>query len=273
VTGPDELPGYRALYYRWEREQWEAGAIDFSEDQRQWTERLTPEMRGIVGWTLLPLYVGGVQGASALVPFVDSAPTEEQQVFLTTQLADLARHTIFVDRFFAEVEGKQGNEGGSRLGTRSGRLTDAQEALLEKLPETAEMIRVDPRDLDVLIEGIVLHDLVIEGMLGETSLGSLLRSSQAQELLPGLSEGITAVAGDISRHVGFGVRFLKDVVTHDARYVGVVESALARAVPAGLAALEHPNGDAGSDDPGALRELALDSLAKRLNVIGVELKS
>ena len=33
-----QTPDYRALYYRWERQQWAAGAIDFSEDRKHWDE-------------------------------------------------------------------------------------------------------------------------------------------------------------------------------------------------------------------------------------------
>jgi len=47
---------------------------------------------------------------ATLAPWVNSAPTEEMQLFLSTQLADEARHTVFFDRFFEEVVGVRGDD-------------------------------------------------------------------------------------------------------------------------------------------------------------------
>ncbi|MGH2818742.1 MAG: ribonucleotide-diphosphate reductase subunit beta, partial [Actinomycetota bacterium] len=102
ATIDEEPPSYRDLYYRWERQQWEATAIDLSEDRRQWTEELSEHLKRSLLWGLASFYVGEQQVTETLVPFVDAAPSEEQQVFLSTQLVDEARHTVFFDRFYAE---------------------------------------------------------------------------------------------------------------------------------------------------------------------------
>ena len=34
MTIDGDVPGYRELYYLWERQQWESGAIDLSGDRR-----------------------------------------------------------------------------------------------------------------------------------------------------------------------------------------------------------------------------------------------
>ena len=273
-----ETPDYRALYYRWERQQWEAGAIDFSEDRRQWSEVFTPELRRSFLWGLSSFYVGEEQVTNTLVPFVDAAPTEEQQVFLTTQLVDEARHTVFFDRFYSEALDEQGTDMKSRLEAQAERLNDGfRTLLLEMLPAASERIRADLKDMDALVAGVVLYHLVIEATLALTGQRFLLNYTRENDLLPGFRQGFTAVARDESRHVGFGVKFLKEMVDSDPHFVTVIEEALAQIVPVSLTVIEPPNGDMsyfeplpyGPDD---LTQFAFNSLTKRLNVIGVELK-
>lgn len=272
-----ETPDYRALYYRWERQQWEAGAIDFSEDRRQWEERFTPELRRSFLWGLSSFYVGEEQVTNTLVPFVDAAPTEEQQVFLTTQLVDEARHTVFFDRFYSEALDEEGTDMKSRLQAQTERLNDGfRTLLLEMLPAASEKIRRDLNDMDALVAGIVLYHLVIEATLALTGQRFLLNYTRENDLLPGFRQGFTAVARDESRHVGFGVKFLKEMVDKDRRYATVIQDALSEIVPVSLTVIEPPGGDMsyfeplpyGPDD---LTQFAFNSLTKRLNVIGVEL--
>lgn len=270
-------PDYRDLYYRWERQQWEAGAIDFSEDCRQWAEEFTPELRRTFLWGLSSFYVGEEQVTNTLVPFVDAAPTEEQQVFLTTQLVDEARHTVFFDRFYSEALDEQGTDMETRLEAQADRLNSGfRTLLLEMLPEASERIRADLSDRDALVEGVVLYHLMIEATLALTGQRFLLNFTREQGWLPGFRQGFTAVARDESRHVGFGVKFLKEMVEADRRYRDVIRSALERIIPVSLTVIEPPEGDQSYFDPlpygpDDLRAFAMNSLMKRLNVIGVEL--
>lgn len=269
-----DTPDYRSLYYRWERQQWEAGAIDFSEDRRQWTEVFTPELRRSFLWGLSSFYVGEEQVTNTLVPFVDAAPTEEQQVFLTTQLVDEARHTVFFDRFYSEALEEEGTDMESRLEAQTHRLNDGfRTLLLEMLPAASEAIRMDPGNLDRLVEGIVLYHLVIEATLALTGQRFLLNYTRENDLLPGFRQGFTAIARDESRHVGFGVRFLKEMVTTDRHYADVIQASLAEVTPVSLTVIEPPGGDMTYFEPlpygpEDLTSFALNSLAKRLRVIG-----
>ena len=272
----NEQPDYRALYYRWERQQWAAGAIDFTEDRRQWSEDFSAEQRRTFLWGLASFFVGEEQVTNALVPFVDAAPTEEQQVFLTTQLVDEARHTVFFDRFYSEVLHGEGDDMKSRLARQSSRLNDGfRTLLLTMLPAAAEKIRAEPDNLDALVEGVVLYHVVIEGTLALTGQRFLLDYARRAGLLPGFRQGFTAVARDESRHVGFGVKFLKEMVQSDHRYAGVIQKALEELVPISATVIEPPGGDLSYFDPlpygpNDLTAFAFDALAKRLRVIGVD---
>ena len=270
-------PDYRDLYYRWERQQWEAGSIDFSEDRRQWAEDFSPELRRSFLWGLSSFYVGEEQVTNTLVPFVDAAPTEEQQLFLTTQLVDEARHTVFFDRFYSEALEEEGTDMKSRLEAQTERLNAGfRTLLLEMLPAVSEKIRADLGDTKALIEGVVLYHLVIEATLALTGQRFLLNYTRENDLLPGLRQGFTAVARDESRHVGFGVKFLKEMVDADPANARVIQDSLRELVPIGLTVIEPPGGDMsyfeplpyGPDD---LTRFAFNSLTKRSSVIGVEL--
>jgi ribonucleoside-diphosphate reductase beta chain len=272
-----DTPDYRALYYRWERQQWSAGTIDFSEDRRQWAQEFTPEQKRSFLWGLSSFYVGEEQVTHTLVPFVDAAPTEEQQVFLTTQLVDEARHTVFFDRFYSEALDEEGDDMKSRLDRQAERLNDGfRILLLEMLPAAAEAIRREPGNLDRLVEGIVLYHIVIEATLALTGQRFLLDYARKNDLLPGFRQGFTAIARDESRHVSFGVKFLKEMAATDSRYAKVIQDALARVTPVSLQVIEPPGGDMTYFDPlpygpDELTAFALGSLSKRLRVIGVDL--
>ncbi|MDQ3964042.1 MAG: ribonucleotide-diphosphate reductase subunit beta [Actinomycetota bacterium] len=265
----------RALYYRWERQQWSAGDIDFDDDRRQWHEMFGPDLRGTFVWTLAPFYVGRAQVADALVPFVDAAPTEEQQVFLTTQLVDEARHTVFLDRFYSEVIGSQGTDMRARVEAQMPQLNEGSRVLLlEMMPDVSRRIREDRDNLELLVEGIVLYHLVIEAMLALTVSRFLLNFTREAGFLPGFRQGFTAVARDECRHVLFGVTVLKEMIEHNARYADVVRTKIDDLTPIVRTVMEPLRGDAsywgpvpyGADD---LITFALNSLVKRLRSIGV----
>lgn len=270
-----DVSEYRQLYYRWERQQWAAGDVDFTVDRRHWVERFSPELKRSFLWGLASFYVGEEQVTNTLVPFVDAAPTEEQQVFLTTQLVDEARHTVFFDRFYTEVLDEQGGDMKERLAAQTDRLNDGfRVLLLEMLPEISQRIRDERDNLDALVEGIVLYHIVVEATLALTGQRFLLNFIREEGLLPGFRQGFTAVARDESRHVSFGVKFLKEMVHRDERYAKVIQSTLDRIVPVGMSVIEPPGGDYsyfeplpyGADD---LMSYALSSLTKRLRAIGV----
>jgi ribonucleoside-diphosphate reductase beta chain len=248
-----EAPDYRALFYRWEGQQWEAGAIDFSEDRRQWVEDFTPELRERILWGLSSFYDGDEQATDMLVPFVDAMPSEEQQVFLTTQLADAGRHVVFFDRFFSDVSEQRDDTTGKTL-------------LHEILAEAADKIRREPGNPVTLTEGVVLYHIFMEGALAITGQRFLVNFVRERGLLPGFAQGLTAVARDEARHVLFGVRFLKEIVTEDAGNANVIRDTLTRAVSVGKTVLEPLPFDAQE-----LTAFAMNSLTKRRKVIGVDL--
>src|SRR6266498_6024983 len=110
---------YDDLYARWERGNWRATEIDFSQDAIDWRERLTEEQRRSALWLYALFFHGEDSVTDNLSPFIDAAPREEQKYFLTTQQVDEARHAVFFKRFMHEViETGDGTVGGTLEATR-----------------------------------------------------------------------------------------------------------------------------------------------------------
>jgi hypothetical protein len=95
---------YRNLYYRWEREQWEAGALDLSADGAEWSE-LPVDLRSAIQDLASRGKAASARAIGEIVARIDAAPTEEQQVLWTTRLVDAARHAVFFDLLASELAG------------------------------------------------------------------------------------------------------------------------------------------------------------------------
>src|SRR6476469_2012896 len=102
-TGEIKLLSYAELYDLWERQQWQTQELDFSRDRIDWHERIPDEERFQRMYGLSSFFIGEQKVADELGPIMRAAPTEEQRIFLSTQIADEARHVRFFDRFFSEV--------------------------------------------------------------------------------------------------------------------------------------------------------------------------
>src|SRR6266581_6772368 len=106
---PTDAISYTDLYARWERGNWSATELDFSEDARQWREEFTEFERRAALWNYCMFFYGEDSVADNLSPYIDAAPLEEQKYFLATQQVDEARHAVFFHRFFNDVIGVDGS--------------------------------------------------------------------------------------------------------------------------------------------------------------------
>src|SRR6202165_1823999 len=100
---PTDAISYADLYARWERGNWRATELDFTEDARQWREEFTDFERKAALWNYALFFWGEDAVADNLSPYIDAAPREEQKYFLATQQVDEARHAVFFKRFMREV--------------------------------------------------------------------------------------------------------------------------------------------------------------------------
>src|SRR3982751_3585755 len=101
--GEANVLSYNALYQLWERQQWSVYALDFSQDRVDWHERIPPDERFQRMYGLSSFFIGEQRVEAELGPMMRAMPDEDMRIFLSTQIADEARHVAFFDRFYSEV--------------------------------------------------------------------------------------------------------------------------------------------------------------------------
>ena len=87
---PADAISYSDLYARWERGNWRATELDFTEDARQWREDFTEFERQAAIWNYCLFFWGEDAVADNLSPYIDAAPLEEQKYFLASRSTRLA---------------------------------------------------------------------------------------------------------------------------------------------------------------------------------------
>ena len=202
---------YRELFDLWERQQWRVADLDFTQDRIDWHERFASDRRRAERMGLSGFFLGEQRVTRDLGPMMRAAADEDARIFLSTQIADEARHVVFFDRWFAEVGAMRGDD----LRARIERLEQHRGAGFERLFDDALGRRVDrlgvaPDDAEALVEAVTVYHLLIEGTIATSSQHFILRRLEDEGTLPGFLEGFSNVTRDEHRHVAFGVRFLRD---------------------------------------------------------------
>src|SRR5437879_126013 len=113
--GIENMPSYMDLYRRWESQQWSVGDLDFSLDRQDWLESNELDRKATL-WSHRLFFNGEERVTSTLAPFVWAAPTPEIEIFLSTQMVDEARHTVFFEEWWHEVVGTAARHPTQRLG-------------------------------------------------------------------------------------------------------------------------------------------------------------
>ncbi len=270
------LPSYRELYYRWEKQQWKASEIDFEVDHQQWAA-MSQDERNMRMYGLSAFFQGEASVTDTLSPYAIAMPEEEMRLFVTTQQVDEARHTVFFARFFNEVIGlDRGKLEDTLVEVRQYMNPDLQYILIEALDEIGERLRQDPKNVATLVEGVTLYHVIIEGTMALAGQRGILENYRLNNIFPGFRGGFTAVARDESRHVVFGVRFLRDMIQRDRAYASVVQATVEKYAPRALTAIspadeQVPNILAAGEDPWVTPRFAQDSLRKKLKVVGLSM--
>jgi len=276
--GIEQMPSYMDLYRRWEKQQWAVADLDFGPDREQW-QTMSDDERKYALWTQRLFFNGEERVTATLAPFVWSAPTPEIEIFLSTQMVDEARHSVFFDAWWRAVPGTDKADMASLLDdVRPAVAGGYNELFYDLLPGVAQRLANNPRDVEAFVEGITMYHIVIEATLALTGQRFTL-DQMRKDGNTGLAfyRGFTAVARDESRHVNFGIKFLQEAIRDDpARFAPIVQRTLVECLPMITGTLEPPDGDpryytefGRSQDE--VMEYAMSSLNKRLAAIGINL--
>jgi ribonucleotide reductase beta subunit family protein with ferritin-like domain/putative sterol carrier protein len=204
---------YQDLYERWEKGNWRATEIDFSEDREQWRNRLSDMQRKAALWNYAMFFHGEDSVTDNLSPYIDAAPREEQKYFLATQQVDEARHAIFFHRFMRDVI-DAGDDVASALESTRPELTWGFRKTFERLDKMADELRRD-RSRPKLAQAITLYHLIVEATLAQPGQHFIESYLTREDILPGFRSGMENVSKDEQRHIGFGVKLLADLVAED----------------------------------------------------------
>jgi Ribonucleotide reductase, small chain/SCP-2 sterol transfer family len=211
---PTDAISYEDLYARWERGNWSAMDLDFSEDARQWREELTEFERQAALWNYALFFWGEDAVADNLSPYIDAAPHEEQKYFLTTQQVDEARHAVFFKRFMREVCGIGDGSMASGLTAIKPQLTPGFRKVFDRLDRMADELRAD-RSRTKLAAAVTLYHIVIEATLAQPGQHLICSYLEERNMLPAFRAGMENIAADEQRHIGFGVKLLADLKRED----------------------------------------------------------
>jgi ribonucleoside-diphosphate reductase beta chain len=273
--GEMRLLGYRELYELWERQQWRTQDIDFAKDREDW-QGFPEEERFRRMYGLSSFFIGEQRVTDELGPMIKACPSEDMKIFLSTQVADEARHVRFFDRFYSEVGVLESDSLHGRLEETSKHLNPAFHTLFdEMLAGRTQRLGEQPDDQETLVEAVTLYHMIIEGMLALTGQHFIIDYNEREGTLPGFVQGFNLIARDEHRHVAFGARFLREKAREDERYGKAIQRTMQESLPIADAVLSPPwVEDVDTFELFGVtledtRAFAIQALTRRLKVIGL----
>ena len=236
-----ERISYEDLYARWEKGNWSATQLDFTQDRVDWQEKFSDiEQRGAL-WNYSLFLHGEDAVADNLSPYIDAAPREEQKYFLATQQVDEARHSVFFGRFLKEVVGV-GDSIQSTLNDSLPELTWGFREIFAKLDDVANELRKD-KSLPNLAASVCMYHLVIEATIAQSAQHFINDYLIERQVMPGFREGMENVSHDEQRHIGFGVKMISDLVKEDPECKDAIAELLREVIPISTGIFVPPNWD------------------------------
>jgi ribonucleoside-diphosphate reductase beta chain len=274
-----ERPSPMDLYDRWEKQQWAVADLDFTLDKEHWNNlKAFPGIGDQLQQTWTLFFIGEQAVTDTLGPILHAAPTEADRIFLSTQVVDEARHTVFFMRFFDEVLGISGGLEAALNAVRPDQVAGFQKIFETHLAGAVDAVRQNPSDYATWLQGITIYHFVVEGMLALTGQKFILRTIRQFGIMPGFYSGFTAVTRDESRHVNYGVGALRDGIV--AGHSDAIESMIEQTLEPACWTILAPDREVPIEDPSQIpaelqispveiREFSLQSLTKRLRVAGL----
>jgi ribonucleoside-diphosphate reductase beta chain len=267
-----QLNDPETLYRRWEDAQWSPYTIELATDRHQWP-KLSPEQRDLIYYALASLIVAEERITTKFSGLIAAGSTEEEVTFLATQQVDEARHMQFYARYQDEVLASPALIAVHIQRARD-HVTDGFRRIFDvALVEAHRRLLAAPGDLTAKVRFVTLYHQLIEATLGLTSFKFITDYLNQHALLPGFVGGYTKIHHDETRHIGYGVWFLRQTVRDHPEQADTVRGVLRELLPYVEQSLKLPgDGDAASllgvsDED--LRQFALDGLTRRLDVIEV----
>jgi ribonucleoside-diphosphate reductase beta chain len=271
-----QLNDPQTLYRRWEDSQWSPFAIDLAVDRDQW-HQLDDAQRGLVHFALASLMVAEERITTKFSGLVGAHGSEEEATFLATQQVDEARHMQFYARFQDEVVAEP-SVIAAHVERARGQVSDSFRHIFDvALVDAHEALVAAPADLAAKVRFVTIYHLILESTLGLTSFHFITQYLDQNALLPGFVDGYSHIHHDETRHIGFGIWFLRETIKQHPEQADSVRATLRDLLPSVADSLKPPGDGTTQDLLGVteddVRDFALHGLTRRLAIIGVPLET
>jgi len=265
-----KLPDYEQLYRRYLRQHWNVYDLDFTQDVRDWTDRMSPaEREAFVA--ISSGFHHGERQVEVELPVFMLGGSEESKIYMSSQIEDEARHTVFFDRFYREVVGLPGESLHDVLDASFAYVSETFVGPFGLLAYQADELRRDPEDIAARVRYGTTYFLWIEGVLALSVMKITLSYCKNRGFLPGYYTGFTATCRDEARHVQGGMRFLRDAVRDDPRMLTEIHETLRTILSINGATSRRVALEALGWEPEEVRRLMIRQLHMKLVDVGIKL--
>ena len=275
--------GYRYFRNAVER-HWDPYEIDLEQDRENILENYEryEDIGAEIAIAPLAMFGAGEEAVTEdLAPLAQVLEDIEDQMFITTQLYEEAKHTDFFDRYWREVVHPTREEVGEpRVYPNEDRwYADGYLELFDRTEEAMHRL-LEEDTPENRVKAYTHYHLTVEGILAQTGYWGLTKffDGSQEELapLPGLVEGIKDIRSDEGRHVGFGMAKVKEHVESGDVEFAVVQETIGELLPLVQETVTHMFDlvDADYDEipgeigPGDLAEYAITKHQDRMGQIG-----
>jgi ribonucleoside-diphosphate reductase beta chain len=225
----------------------------------------------------LALFGAGEEAVTEdLAPLMVALGDINDQMFISSQIYEEAKHTQFFDRYWREVIYPIAEElGFEKVAPTDQRFfPEGYVELFDRTEEAMETLLTDDTP-ENRVRAYCHYHLVVESVLAQTGyygITNVMGPDGESEVairedtphLPGLVKGINYIRSDEGRHVGFGMQKVQGHIAEDGVDPAVVQETLMELMP--LVAETVSVGD-GVVDPTPLVNYARDKLSRRIDII------
>jgi ribonucleoside-diphosphate reductase beta chain len=264
------LPGYLELYRRYLRQRWDVYELDFGQDIVDWRSRMSAEEREAFV-AISSGFHHGERQVEVELPVFMLGGSEESKIYMSSQIEDEARHTLFFDRFYREVVALPGAGVQDVLDASFPYVSETFVGPFGLLAYQADELRRDPQDPAARVRYGTTYFLWIEGVLALSVMKITLSYCRTRKLLPGYYTGFTATCRDEARHVQGGMRFLRDAVRSDPALLREIHETLRTILSMNGAVSRRLALEALGWTPEEVRRLMIRQLSMKLVDVGIDL--
>ena len=224
---------------------WDPAAVDLAQDAADWDTLTDPERDLLL--RLSAQFGGGEESVTAdllpLLGWMGAQGRVEDELFLTSYLWEEAKHVEAFDRFLREVARTEAD--------LDGYLTPAYRAhFMAAQPQAMGLLRAGDVSPETLVEAVVTYQMTTEGVLAETGYHAYFTILQERGIMPGMQQIVQSIQRDESRHVGYGIYLLSELVAeHGDRAWDAIEARMATALMSVLEVVAEMLAPYGDDVP------------------------